>query len=111
MTEAERARLTDAWFAAHAHEWDAWHALPLAEQAANQEKIDAAIESGGPIAGRAMARALGMPSLPDDLCDPVEVLEARIAEGDTWMRERAAELGMSPADIDLMLQPSARVDH
>jgi hypothetical protein len=111
MTEAERARLTDEWVAAHAHEWDAWNGRSPAEQAADLDKINAAGDAGGPVAARQMMRALGLPTLPDELCDPVEALEARRAEGDQWMREQAGQVGMSPADIDLMLQPSARVVH
>ncbi len=80
MTPDERARATWAYCEAHRHEWDAWSAQPWQERAAIQDKVSATIDARGVLAGREMARALGMPTIPDELCDPVEVLEARHAQ-------------------------------
>jgi len=113
VTEAERDRLTDEWFATHAHEWDTWNAIPLPEQAANLDKIDAARNASGPLAAREMARALGLPIPPDELAIPVEVLEARRAKIDLWMRNMPAGIKLTQIDIDKPLPPTpaVRLDH
>lgn len=113
VTEAERDRLTDEWFATHAHEWDTWNAIPLPEQAANLDKIDAARNVGGPLAAREMARALGLPMPPDELAIPLEILEARRAKIDFWLRNMPAGIKLTQVEIDDLLRPrsAVRMDH
>ena len=104
VTEAERARLINEWFRAHQAEWDAYLARPSAEIVANRRKIEAAHQAGGMLAARCMATALGMPRLPDELCDPVDALEASRADGDRWVYQVAAQLALSEAEIEEMLR-------
>ena len=77
MTRDERLAATIAYCKAHQHEWDAWEARPFAERYADMSKVEAATEAHGVLAGRAMMKALGIPTIPDELCDPVEELEAK----------------------------------
>ena len=114
MTKAERARRTVEWCRDHEAEWAAYLAKPLAERDAMQQKVDAAFQQHGVQAARDMMRALEYPLPPDELCDPVGELEARQAAGDDWwMREAAARLGFSDAEIDAFLasKPVGRMDH
>ena len=77
MRSTDREAAILAYLEAHKAEWDAYLALPWQERAAMQDKVQAATDAGGAQAGRDMMRALRMPTLPDELCDPPEVLNAR----------------------------------
>jgi len=44
------------------------------------EKVLRTIDTRGVIAGRRMMAALGLPTIPDELCDPPNVLEVRHAQ-------------------------------
>ena len=115
MTEEERNRRTLEWCRDHKPEWDTYLAKSIAERDAMQQKVDAAFKQGGVRAARGMMRALGYPLPPDELCDPVEELEAKRATStpETRMRETMAQFGVSEAEAEAVLatMPVGRVDH
>ena len=79
MTDDERAEAIVAHIAAHRTEWEAWNSRPKSERLADLDKIEATAKAQGAMAGREMMRALGMPLVPDELCDPVDSSDAHSA--------------------------------
>lgn len=65
----------------------AWFIKPPAERQADIEKVLQTIDMRGVVAGRRMMAALGLPTVPDELCDPPDVLEARHAQSHLELNE------------------------
>lgn len=57
-----------------------WFIKPPAERQADIEKVMRTIDTRGVVAGRRMMAALGLPTIPDELCDPPNVLDVRHAQ-------------------------------
>lgn len=57
-----------------------WFKKPSTERQADIEKVVQTIDTGGAVAGRRMMAALGLPTIPDELCDPPNVLDVRHAQ-------------------------------
>jgi len=64
-----------------------WFRKPLAERQADIEKVLQTIDTWGVVAGRRMMAALGLPIIPDELCDPPNVLEVRHAQSHPELNE------------------------
>ncbi len=65
----------------------AWFIKPPAERQADIEKVLRTIDMQGVVAGRRMMAALGLPTIPDELCDPPNVLDARYAQSHPELNE------------------------
>ncbi len=81
MKQAERNRAAFAALEAQRDKLVAWLRKPAAERAVDVEKVLHTTDTQGVIAGRRMMAALGLPTIPDELCDPPDVLEVRYGQG------------------------------
>lgn len=64
-----------------------WFIKPPAERQADIEKVMRTIDMQGVVAGRRMMAALGLPTIPDELCDPPNVLDVRHAQNSRELNE------------------------
>lgn len=64
-----------------------WFIKPPAERQADLEKVMRTIDMRGVVAGRRMMAALGLPTIPDELCDPPNMLDVRHAQNHPELNE------------------------
>jgi len=76
----ERSRAAIGALEAQRDKLVAWFKKAPEERAADVEKVLQTIDTQGVVAGRRMMAALGLPTIPDELCDPPNVLEVRHAQ-------------------------------
>ena len=87
MEHDERIKAAIAALEAQRDTLVAWFIKPPAERQADIEKVLQTIHTRGVVAGRRMMAALGLPTIPDELCDPPNVLEARHAQSHPGLNE------------------------
>jgi hypothetical protein len=87
MKQEERSRAVIAALEAQRDKLVAWLRKPAAERAADVEKVLHVTDTQGVVAGRRMMAALGLPTIPDELCDPPNLLEVHHAQGRTKLNE------------------------
>ena len=80
MKHDERSRAAIGALEAQRDKLFAWFRKSPEEREADVEKVLRTIDTRGVIAGRRMMAALGLPTIPDELCDPPNVLEVRHAQ-------------------------------
>ncbi len=80
MKHDERSRAAIGALEAQRDKLVAWFRKSPEEREADVEKVLQTIDIRGVIAGRRMMAALGLPTIPDELCDPPNVLEVRHAQ-------------------------------
>jgi len=87
MEHDERIKAALAALEAQRDKLVAWFRKPPAERQADIEKVLQTIDMRGAVAGRRMMVALGLPTIPDELCDPPNVLDVRHAQSDPELNE------------------------
>ncbi len=87
MEHDDRIKAATAALEAQRDTLIAWFKKPLPERQADIEKVLRTIDTQGVVAGRRMMAALGLPTIPDELCDPPNVLEARHAQSHPGLNE------------------------
>jgi len=80
MKHDERSRAAIGALEAQRDKLVAWFKKAPEEREADVEKVLQTIDTQGVVAGRRMMAALGLPTIPDELCDPPNVLEVRHAQ-------------------------------
>ncbi len=80
MKHDERIRAAIGALEAQRDKLVAWFRKAPEEREADVEKVLQTIDTQGVVAGRRMMAALGLPTIPDKLCDPPNVLEVRHAQ-------------------------------
>ncbi len=80
MEHDERSRAAIGALEAQRDKLAAWFRKPPEEREADVRKVWQTIDTEGVVAGRRMMAALGLPTIPDALCDPADVLEVRHAQ-------------------------------
>ncbi len=80
MKHDERSRAAIGALEAQRDKLVTWFRKPPEEREADVQKVLRTIDTRGVIAGRRMMAALGLPTIPDELCDPPNVLEVRHAQ-------------------------------
>ena len=80
MKQDERNRAAIGALEAQRDKLVAWFRKSPQEREADVEKVLQTIDTRGVVAGRRMMAALGLPTIPDELCDPSNVLEVRHAQ-------------------------------
>lgn len=99
MEHDERIKAALAALEAQRDKLVAWFRKPPAERQADIEKVLYTIDTWGVVAGRRMMAALGLPTIPDELCDPPNVLDARHAQDHPELNEAGR------------CEPVTRLDH
>lgn len=80
MKQDERRRAAIGALEAQRDKLVAWFRKSPWEREADVEKVRRTIDTRGVVAGRRMMAALELPTIPDELCDPSNVLEVRHAQ-------------------------------
>ena len=81
MKHDERSRAAIGALEAQRDKLVAWFRKSPEEREADVKKVLQTIDMQGVVAGRRMMAALGLPTIPDELCDPPDVLEIHHAQG------------------------------
>ena len=93
MKHDERSRAAIGALEAQRDKLVAWLRKTPEEREADVKKVLQIIDMQGVVAGRRMMAALGLPTIPDELCDPPDVLEVHHAQNHPE-RDEAEWLGL-----------------
>lgn len=106
VTQAEQHAALLDYLDAHRHEWAAYLALPQKKRDLMLDRVQAELDAGRSRAAWEMKQALGMPTVPRELCDLPSNQDTRCVQGDEdWTREAAGRLGLSEAQVGELLRP------